>query len=164
MGLHAILSSEDKLLTPIHSWFMRIQNTWLNEIGFLDLRMTNVLILKQFPRILVNTLQTLQVYSTLKRRGNERFHVVSTWNTRGVFVGYVLALLIYSYIMTTGEVSIWNIFQKVDSSRQIAYVNGNSLLRFQVCCNLIYVNSLNNTTVKIKMICSLILFEVLFFL
>ena len=85
---------------------MRIQNTWLNEIGFLDLRMTNVLILKQFPRILVNTLQTLQVYSTLKRRGNVRFHVVSTWNTCGVFVGYVLALLIYSFIMTTGEVSI----------------------------------------------------------
>ena len=32
-------------------------------------------------------LQTLHVYSTLKRRGNIRFHVVSTWNTRGVFVG-----------------------------------------------------------------------------
>ena len=27
------------------------------------------------------------MYSTLKRRGNERFQVVSTWNTRGVFVG-----------------------------------------------------------------------------
>ena len=25
--------------------------------------------------------------STLKRRGNDRFHVVSTWNPRGVFVG-----------------------------------------------------------------------------
>ena len=33
------------------------------------------------------TLQILHVYSTLKRRGNVRFHVVSTWNTRGVFVG-----------------------------------------------------------------------------
>ena len=33
------------------------------------------------------TLQTHHVYSTLKRRGNDRFHVVSTWNTRGVFVG-----------------------------------------------------------------------------
>ena len=31
-------------------------------------------------------LQTLHVYSTLKQRGNELFHVVSTWNTRGVFV------------------------------------------------------------------------------
>ena len=35
------------------------------------------------------TIQTLHVYSTLKRRGNERFHVVSTWNTRGVFVGNI---------------------------------------------------------------------------
>ena len=26
--------------------------------------------------------------STLKRRRNDRFHVVSTWNPRGVFVGY----------------------------------------------------------------------------
>ena len=26
------------------------------------------------------------MYSTLKRRGNDRFHVVSTRNTRGVFV------------------------------------------------------------------------------
>ena len=24
---------------------------------------------------------------TLKRRGNSRYHVVSTWNPRGVFVG-----------------------------------------------------------------------------
>ena len=27
------------------------------------------------------------MYSTLKRLGNGRFHVVSTWNTRGVLVG-----------------------------------------------------------------------------
>ena len=33
------------------------------------------------------TLQTQQVYSTLKRRGNGRFHVVSTWNPRDVFIG-----------------------------------------------------------------------------
>ena len=31
-------------------------------------------------------LQTHRVHSTLKRHGNDRFHVVSTWNTRGVFV------------------------------------------------------------------------------
>ena len=36
-----------------------------------------------------STLQTHHVDSTLKRRGNDRFHVVSTWNPRGVFVGYV---------------------------------------------------------------------------
>ena len=33
------------------------------------------------------TLQTLHVDSMLKRRENGRFHVVSTWNPRGVFVG-----------------------------------------------------------------------------
>ena len=35
-----------------------------------------------------DTLQTHHVYSTLKQRGNDRFPVVSTWNTRGVLVGY----------------------------------------------------------------------------
>ena len=38
------------------------------------------------------TLQTHHVYSTLKRRGNGRIHVVSTWNTRGVFVGEIRVL------------------------------------------------------------------------
>ena len=33
------------------------------------------------------TLQTHHVVSTLKRRENDLFHVVSTWNPRGVFVG-----------------------------------------------------------------------------
>ena len=33
------------------------------------------------------TPQTHHVDSTLKRRGNGRFHGVSTWNPRGVFVG-----------------------------------------------------------------------------
>ena len=33
------------------------------------------------------TLQTHHVDSTFKRRGNGRFHVVSTWNLRSVFVG-----------------------------------------------------------------------------
>ena len=43
------------------------------------------------------TLQTHHVYSTLKGRGNGRFHVVSTWSTRGVFVGKRS----YKYIMKT---------------------------------------------------------------
>ena len=34
-----------------------------------------------------STLKTHYVYSMLKRRRNGRFHIVSTWNTRGVFVG-----------------------------------------------------------------------------
>ena len=32
-------------------------------------------------------LQIHHVNYTLKRRGNGRFRVVSTWNTRGMFVG-----------------------------------------------------------------------------
>ena len=34
-----------------------------------------------------DTLQTHHVYFTLKRLGNGRFHVVLTWNTRGLLVG-----------------------------------------------------------------------------
>ena len=41
----------------------------------------------QFLFQLEASLQTHHVDSTLKRRGNDRFHVVSTWNPRGVFVG-----------------------------------------------------------------------------
>ena len=33
------------------------------------------------------SLQTQPVYFTLKRRGNDRFHVFSMWNTSDVFVG-----------------------------------------------------------------------------
>ena len=40
-------------------------------------------------KVQIVTLQTLQLYSTLKRRENERFHVISTWNTRGVFVYFL---------------------------------------------------------------------------
>ena len=43
----------------------------------------------QFLFQLEASLQTHHVDSTLKRRGNDRFHVVSTWNPRGVFVGMV---------------------------------------------------------------------------
>ena len=39
-----------------------------------------------------HTLQTHHVDSTLKRLGNGRFHVVSTWNPRGVFVGYEIRI------------------------------------------------------------------------
>ena len=36
-----------------------------------------------------STLQTNHEYFTLKRRENGCFHVVSAWNTRDVFVGYL---------------------------------------------------------------------------
>ena len=39
-----------------------------------------------FFAIIVCAPQTHDVYSTLKRRGNDRFHIVSTRNTRGMFV------------------------------------------------------------------------------
>ena len=42
------------------------------------------------------SLQTHHVYSTLKRHGNGRFHVVSTWNTRGTLVRFSQSLLISS--------------------------------------------------------------------
>ena len=46
------------------------------------------------------TLQTHHVDSTLKRCGNGRFHVVSTWNPRGVFVGkYHRVVVWYSQAM-----------------------------------------------------------------
>ena len=37
--------------------------------------------------ILLHSLQTHHMYSTVKRRGNEHFYVVSAWNTRGLFAG-----------------------------------------------------------------------------
>ena len=45
------------------------------------------------------TLQTNQVDSTLKRHGNDRFHVVSTWNPRGVFVGYLLCAICHMLVL-----------------------------------------------------------------
>ena len=39
------------------------------------------------------TLQTHHVYFTLKQRESGRFHVVSTWNTRGMFVGKAVLIL-----------------------------------------------------------------------
>ena len=42
--------------------------------------------------------QTLHVYSTLKRRGKGRFHVVSAWNTRGVFVGLLVFAKYGTYV------------------------------------------------------------------
>ena len=43
--------------------------------------------LKHLNTLFFHTLQTHHVDSTLKRRGNGSFHVDSTWNPRGVFVG-----------------------------------------------------------------------------
>ena len=38
-----------------------------------------------------HSLQTNHMYPTLKRRGNDRFQIVSMWTTRGMFVGLFLS-------------------------------------------------------------------------
>ena len=58
-----------------------MRTIWTNPINY-------VYYMNQSNQQLIHTLQTNHVYSTLKQRGNDRFHVVSTWNTRGVFAGY----------------------------------------------------------------------------
>ena len=45
------------------------------------------IVMKKYLSYKISTLQTHHVDSTLKRREKDRFHVVSTWNPRGVFVG-----------------------------------------------------------------------------
>ena len=50
-------------------------------------------IVRSFTNPSLKALQTHHVDSTLKRCGNDRFHVVSTWNPRGVFVGCKLCLI-----------------------------------------------------------------------
>ena len=49
------------------------------------------------------TLQTHHVYSTLKKRGNDRSHVVSACNTRGVFVGKPILDKCHSLIKFVSE-------------------------------------------------------------
>ena len=53
--------------------------------------MNTILKLMMLMSITKAPLQTHHVYSTLKRRGNGRFHVLSTWNTRSMFVGQLLS-------------------------------------------------------------------------
>ena len=42
---------------------------------------------KCFSHCWPDTSQTHHMYSTLKRRGNDCFHFVSTWSTRGLLIG-----------------------------------------------------------------------------
>ena len=44
---------------------------------------------RKYAQFTFIALQTHHVDSTLKLRGNGRFHVAMTWNPRGVFVGRV---------------------------------------------------------------------------
>ena len=63
-----LLYQETRLLTLVNPWHI-------------------FLFTKYSKLTLVTSLQTNHVYSTLKRHGNVRLHVVSTWNKRGVFLG-----------------------------------------------------------------------------
>ena len=66
------------------------------------------------------SLQVQHVYSTLKRRGNDRFHVVSRWNPRDVFVGFFFIPGFVVYIQDTS--AIWAddfINKQFCSSRQV---------------------------------------------
>ena len=49
--------------------------------------------------LIVASLQTFHAYFMLKWRGNERFHVVSTWNARGVFVGLHVNFWIFWWML-----------------------------------------------------------------
>ena len=64
---------------------IKISELWEPEMGYIR---------KRFSETTAQgtTLQTHYMDSKLKRRGNDRFHVLSTWNPRGVFVGYVCQL------------------------------------------------------------------------
>ena len=57
------------------------------------------------------TQQTHHVYSTLKPRRNDCFHVVSTWDTRGVFVGLSNVAgnaLIFTLLSNFFEIALWH--------------------------------------------------------
>ena len=64
---------------------IEISELWEPEMGYIRNRFSETTAQS-------TTLQTHYMDSTLKRRGNDRFHVLSTWNPRGVFVGYVCQL------------------------------------------------------------------------
>ena len=74
-------------------------NTTFTDL-FIDNTAMFMLIITTVMRMFVISLQTHHVYFTLKRRGNNHFHVVPTWNARGVFVA-IYSLLIEK--MMVGE-------------------------------------------------------------
>ena len=52
---------------------------------------------------LIASPQTHHVCSTLKQRENGRFHVVSTWNKRGVFLGLMVSRTYVEDVLRTYE-------------------------------------------------------------
>ena len=95
-----------------------------------------------------SALQTHQVYSMLKRRGNDRFHVVSTFNSRGVFVGKILIKagilnrkqFMYSFMLAEMSLSLLNLSE----SRYIDYLRSANLSKsFAQLIVLIFISFLN---------------------
>ena len=78
------------------------------------------------------------MYSTLKRRGSDSFHVVSTWNKRGVFVGLILTV---SMKMRVGSICI------------VCCISGMYLLLYNIIINrlrpIIYQSSSNKMIFEI---------------
>ena len=52
----------------------------------------------------------------LKQRGNDRFHVVLTWNTCGMFVGYLLSFAFLEHLLSENSIKL-TIFSN-DSNKQ----------------------------------------------
>ena len=64
----------------------------VSRIQKIQVLMNNETRSKDMPKYR-GSIQTHHVDSMLKRRGNGRFHFVSTWNTHSVFVGMMLAAI-----------------------------------------------------------------------
>ena len=58
------------------------------------------------------TLQTRHAYSMLKRHGNGCFHVVSMWNTRGVFAGSFVVSNLCGNVLISEICSAMELFEK----------------------------------------------------
>ena len=73
------------------------------------------------------TLQTHHVYSTLKRCGNSRFHVVSARNTSGAFVGKQPSKRFISNFIATLQEDLPTDFNRIFSLRHLDQYYLNSI-------------------------------------
>ena len=75
-----------KLRPGHHYWGICMKckcSTWFSAIKFIVIKRCGVVLFLAF-------LDTHNVHSMMKRHGNDHFHVASTWNTRGEFLGLVV--------------------------------------------------------------------------
>ena len=76
-----------------------LENEWENNCVFSNAGPVTLWSYHTIYSLKVSSLQTHQVYSTSKRRGKDRFHVVSTWHTREVLAGLALKWKFLSLIV-----------------------------------------------------------------